>query len=98
MSASSEVGTEKETTETPEPLAIAVLLVLLVLLPALVAFVALPVLPAILAASLVLMPSSSAARSASTSDPLPIATLSYLAAALAFAAATSIAVVLACKA
>ena len=84
MSASSEVGTAKETTETPEPLgAVAVLLV------------PLAGLPAILAASPYLIPSSSAARSASTSLPAPMAILSFNAASLALAAAVSIAVVLA---
>ena len=82
MSASSEVGTAKETTETPEPLAAVLFEVLLVPLAGL---------PAILAASPYLIPSSSAARSASTSLPAPMAILSLRAASLALAAAISIA-------
>ena len=88
MSASSEVGTAKETTETPEPLGAAAVLLEVLLVP-LAGF------PAILAASPYLIPSSSAARSASTSLPAPMAILSFNAASLALAAAVSIAVVLA---
>ena len=88
MSASSEVGTANETTETPEPLGAAAVLLEVLLVP-------LAGLPAILAASPYFIPSSSAARSASTSLPAPMAILSFNAASLALAAAVSIAVVLA---